>query len=64
MDPGDRYRVATIMVNKNDTEDVQWDFSEFADWEVGALLKYVADQEEVTMYVGFEPDEEEGEEEE
>lgn len=53
----ERFRVATIMVDKNDTSNVKWDFGEFADWEVGALLQYILAHTETAMYVGFAADE-------
>jgi hypothetical protein len=57
------YRVLVIQVNKDDPEDVVWDLSEFGDWEIPALFKYVLkelDKEEEMSFIAEDEEDEDG----
>jgi hypothetical protein len=51
-----------VKVNKHDPSDIQWDCSEFAEWEVPALFKYIMEQTEMEYMMAFEADEDEEDE--
>jgi hypothetical protein len=59
MDPLPEFRILTIMVNKQEPEDVRYVTDDFAPWELEGLFKYILQLEEEALEeeaLGFNPD--------